>query len=80
MAENGGGGSDLGGEARDAAQRARETARAMAREVEGRLEGMRGYADDAEEWIRTLAREKPMVALGLAVGVGFLFGRLLSRT
>jgi len=52
----------------------------MAREVEDRLEGMRGYADDAEEWIRTLAREKPLVALGLAVGVGFVFGRLLSRT
>jgi ElaB/YqjD/DUF883 family membrane-anchored ribosome-binding protein len=80
MAENGGGGSNLGSEARDAAQKARETAREMAREVEDRLEGMRGYADDAGAWVRTLAREKPMVALGLAVGVGFVFGRLLSRT
>jgi ElaB/YqjD/DUF883 family membrane-anchored ribosome-binding protein len=80
MAENGGSGSSVGDEARDAAQKARETARTMAREVEDRLEGMRGYADDAGEWVRTLAREKPMVALGLAVGVGFVFGRLLSRT
>ena len=87
MAENGGGGSELGAEAREAAQRARdsahraaETARGVARDVEERLEGMRGYADEAGEWVRTLAREKPMVALGLAVGVGFLFGRLLSRT
>ncbi len=80
MAENGGSGSGVGSEARDAAQKARETARTMAGEVEDRLEGMRGYADDAGEWVRTLAREKPMVALGLAVGVGFVFGRLLSRT
>jgi ElaB/YqjD/DUF883 family membrane-anchored ribosome-binding protein len=80
MAENGGGGSDLGGEARDAAQKARETARGVAQDMQERLEGMRGYADDAGEWVRTLARERPMVALGLAVGVGFVFGRLLSRT
>jgi ElaB/YqjD/DUF883 family membrane-anchored ribosome-binding protein len=51
----------------------------MAREVTGRLEDVRGYADDAGEWLRTLARERPMVALGVAVGVGFLVGRLLSR-
>jgi ElaB/YqjD/DUF883 family membrane-anchored ribosome-binding protein len=80
MAENGGGGSNLGGEAREAAQKARETARGVARDVEERLEGMRGYADDAGEWVRTLAREKPMIALGLAIGVGFIFGRMLSRT
>lgn len=87
MAENGGGGSNLGDEARDAAQKAREaaqkareTARGVARDVEDRLEGMRGYADDAGEWVRTLAREKPMVALAMAVGVGFVVGRLLSRT
>jgi ElaB/YqjD/DUF883 family membrane-anchored ribosome-binding protein len=80
MAENGGSGSELGSEARDAAQKAREAARGVARDVEDRLEGMRGYADDAGEWVRTLAREKPLVALAMAVGVGFVFGRLLSRT
>lgn len=79
MAENGGGG-ELGDQARDAAQKARETARGVAREVEGRVDEMRGYADDASEWVRALAREKPMVALGVAVGVGFVLGRLLSRT
>jgi ElaB/YqjD/DUF883 family membrane-anchored ribosome-binding protein len=70
MAENGGTmGSD-----------ARERAREVARDVQDRLEGMRGYADDAGEWIRTLARERPMTAVALAIGVGFVFGRLLSRT
>jgi ElaB/YqjD/DUF883 family membrane-anchored ribosome-binding protein len=59
---------------------AREKAREVARDVQDRLEGMRGYADDAGEWIRTLARERPMTAVALAVGVGFVFGRLLSRT
>jgi ElaB/YqjD/DUF883 family membrane-anchored ribosome-binding protein len=70
MAENGGTvGSD-----------AREKARQVAQDVQERMEGMRGYAEDAGEWIRTLARERPMAALALAVGVGFVFGRLLSRT
>ncbi len=87
MAENGGSGSDLDAAARDAARQARETARqareaarGVARDVEDRLEGMRGYADDAGEWVRTMARERPMVALGVAVGLGFVVGRLLSRT
>jgi ElaB/YqjD/DUF883 family membrane-anchored ribosome-binding protein len=71
MAENDGGG--IAGEARD-------KARDMAHEIQDRFEGMRGYADDAGEWVRTLARERPMTALALAVGVGFVFGRLLSRT
>jgi ElaB/YqjD/DUF883 family membrane-anchored ribosome-binding protein len=71
MAENGGSGN-LGAEARAAA-------REISREVEDRLEGMRGYADEAGQWIRALARERPLVAIGLAVGVGFLAGRLLSR-
>jgi ElaB/YqjD/DUF883 family membrane-anchored ribosome-binding protein len=70
MAENGGTiGSD-----------AREKARQVAQDMQERMEGMRGYAEDAGEWIRTLARERPMTAIALAVGVGFVFGRLLSRT
>jgi ElaB/YqjD/DUF883 family membrane-anchored ribosome-binding protein len=80
MAENGGSGSNLEGQAREAARRAQDTAREVARDVEERLEGMRGYADDAGEWVRTMARERPMVALGVAVGLGFVMGRLLSRT
>lgn len=72
MAENGGGGGGIAGDAR-------EKAREMAGQMQERFEGMRGYADDAGEWMRTLARERPMTAIALAVGVGFVFGRLLSR-
>jgi ElaB/YqjD/DUF883 family membrane-anchored ribosome-binding protein len=70
MGENGG---TIGPDARD-------RARQVAHEMQERMEGMRGYAEDAGEWIRTLARERPMTAVALAVGVGFVFGRLLSRT
>ncbi len=58
---------------------ARDKAREVAHDVQDRLEGMRGYADDAGEWVRTLARERPMTAMAVAVGIGFVFGRLLSR-
>ena len=63
----------MGSEAKDAA-------RGVAQDVQERIEGMRGYADDAGEWVRTLARERPMTAIAVAVGVGFIVGRLLSRT
>jgi ElaB/YqjD/DUF883 family membrane-anchored ribosome-binding protein len=52
----------------------------IAAEMQDRLEGVRGYADDAGAWIKDFAREKPLAAIAVAVGVGFLFGRLLSRT
>jgi ElaB/YqjD/DUF883 family membrane-anchored ribosome-binding protein len=70
MAENGG--SGIGAEARD-------KARDVAEDLQDRFEGMRGYAEDAGDWLRALARERPMTALALAVGFGFVFGRLLSR-
>lgn len=66
------GGSGIGAQAKRDAQR-------IAGDVQERIEGMRGYAEDAGSWVRELAREKPMTAVALAVGVGFLFGRLLSR-
>ncbi len=71
MAENGGSG---------AASEARDKAREVAQDIQDRLEGMRGYAEDAGDWVRALARERPMTALALAVGVGFVFGRLLARS
>ena len=67
------GGSGIGSQAKRDAQR-------LAEDVQDRLEGMRGYADDAGEWVRELAREKPLAALAIAVGLGFVLGRLLSRS
>jgi ElaB/YqjD/DUF883 family membrane-anchored ribosome-binding protein len=70
--ENGGGGSGVGAQARRDAER-------LATEVQDRLEGVRGYAEDAGEWVREFARERPMAAIAVAVGVGFVLGRMLSR-
>lgn len=67
------GGSGTGAEGR-------ASAREIAQGMQDRIEGMRGYAEDAGEWLRTLAREKPLVAIALAAGAGFIVGRFLSRT
>ncbi len=67
--ENGGSGTQV-----------RRQAERMADEMQDRLEGMRGYAEEAGDWIREFAREKPLAAIAVAVGVGFVVGRLLSRT
>lgn len=59
---------------------AKREAQRIANELQDRLEGMRGYAEDAGARIREFAREKPLAAVALAAGVGFVLGRLLSRT
>jgi ElaB/YqjD/DUF883 family membrane-anchored ribosome-binding protein len=78
------GGSGIGDQAKRDAQRiagdVQERLEGMRGQVEERLEGMRGYAEDAGEWVREFAREKPMAAVALAAGLGFLFGRMLSRS
>ncbi len=60
-----------------------EGARDAMRQVQGRMtegmEGLRGYADTADSAIREFARERPMMAIAVAVGVGFILGRLASR-
>lgn len=48
--------------------------------VEEQLEELRGYAEVAGEWVREFARERPLTALAIAAGLGFLAGRLLSRS
>jgi ElaB/YqjD/DUF883 family membrane-anchored ribosome-binding protein len=58
----------------------RHRAEEMAEGMQEQLEGLRGYAEDAGEWIRGFARERPIAAVAIAVGLGFLAGRLLSRT
>ncbi len=66
--ENGGTGSQVKREAQEIAQDMKE-----------RMEGLRGYADDAGEWIREFARERPVAAIAIAAGLGFVLGRLLSK-
>jgi ElaB/YqjD/DUF883 family membrane-anchored ribosome-binding protein len=60
--------------------KARREAEHLAEEVQDRIEGMRGYAEDAGAWIREFARERPLAAIAVAAGLGFVFGRMLSRT
>ncbi len=67
--ENGGSGTQV-----------RRQAERMADEMQDRLEGVRGYAEEAGDWVREFAREKPLAAIAVAVGLGFVVGRLLSRT
>ena len=69
-----------GGRIGEGVAQARREAEELAAGVQEQLEGLRGYAEDAGEWIRDAARERPMVAVAVAAGIGFVLGRLLSRT
>ena len=81
--ENGGSGEGVGAQAREKAERmagkVQEHREGVREEVQDRMEDLRGYGEDAGEWIRAFARERPLAAIGVAVGVGFVLGRLLSR-
>lgn len=44
------------------------------------VESLRDYANSADSIIREFARERPMAAIGIAIGVGFVLGRLAART
>jgi len=44
------------------------------------VEALRDYAGSADEVIRNFARERPIMAVAIAVGLGFLLGRLAART
>jgi ElaB/YqjD/DUF883 family membrane-anchored ribosome-binding protein len=44
------------------------------------MDALRDYAGSADEMIRGFARERPLAAVAIAVGVGFLLGRLAART
>jgi len=67
--ENGGRGTEV-----------KREAQRMAEGMQDRLEEMRGYAEDTGAWIREFARERPLAAIATAVGLGFVLGRLFSRT
>ena len=64
-------------------ERTAETMRRQAAEVaagvQDQMDELRGYVDEAGSVIREYAREHPWAAIGIAAGVGFVLGRLLSR-
>jgi len=64
---------------RDVTEGARDAMRQVQGKVTDGMEGLRGYADTADSAIREFARERPLVAIACAVGIGFIIGRLASR-
>jgi ElaB/YqjD/DUF883 family membrane-anchored ribosome-binding protein len=65
---------------RDATDGARRAVRHLQDRVSGSMDDLRGYAETADGAIRDFARERPLTAIACAVGIGFLIGRLASRT
>lgn len=48
--------------------------------VQDRVEELRGYAEDAGEWVKAFARERPVAAVAIAAGIGFIVGRMFARS
>lgn len=69
MATNGNRGEDVG-----------MTDEGMSGRFGAQVESLRDYASSADSIIREFARERPMAAVAIAVGVGFMLGRLAART
>jgi ElaB/YqjD/DUF883 family membrane-anchored ribosome-binding protein len=69
-----------GGRSGEGTAQMREQAEQLASSVQEQLEGLRGYAEDAGDWVREFARERPLAAVAIAAGIGFFLGRMLSRT
>ncbi len=61
------------------AESVRDQAAGMAAGVQDQLDDLRGYVEDAGTVVRDYAREHPWAAIGIAAGIGFVIGRLLSR-
>jgi len=68
------------GRGEPSAAEVRERASEMAAGVPDPFEDLHGYLDDAGARVREYAREHPWAAIGIAAGIGFVLGRLLSRT
>jgi ElaB/YqjD/DUF883 family membrane-anchored ribosome-binding protein len=47
--------------------------------VSEKLTDIKGYAGDVQGWVGDFARERPLMAVGCAIGLGFVIGRLVSR-
>ncbi|HET7755571.1 MAG TPA: DUF883 C-terminal domain-containing protein [Anaeromyxobacteraceae bacterium] len=69
MAINGNRGEDLG-----------MSDEGMSGRLGAQVENLRDYASSADSIIREFARERPMAAVGIAIGIGFVLGRLAART
>ena len=54
----------------------KEEARSAVEETKRQEEELAGQADD---WLRSMVRERPFAMVAAAVAGGFLIGRLLSR-
>ncbi len=63
----------------EGAASAGDAVREVQEKVAHGVEELRGWAESAGEAIRGFAREKPLLAVACAVGIGFLIGRLASR-
>ncbi len=61
------------------AENLRRQAAGVAAGVQDQMDELRGYVEDAGSVVREYAREHPWAAIGIAVGIGFVVGRLLSR-
>ena len=61
------------------AENLRRQAAGVAAGVQDQVDELRGYAEDAAGVVRDYAREHPWAAIGIAAGIGFVVGRLLSR-
>lgn len=52
----------------------------MGGRFEAQVGMLKDYASSADSVIREFARERPLAAVAIAVGIGFVLGRLAART
>jgi ElaB/YqjD/DUF883 family membrane-anchored ribosome-binding protein len=48
-------------------------------EVKERVEQVRGQLEELDVQVRRVVQEQPLVAMGVALAVGYALGRLLAR-
>ena len=48
-------------------------------EVKERVERVRGHLGELDAQVRRVVQEQPLVAMGVALAVGYALGRLLAR-
>jgi len=60
----------------DTARRARAAAADYSSRASDAAHQARGYAGDQAEMVSDRVRDQPLIAIGVAVAVGFLFGRI----